>query len=147
MFKQVLPILKVDFVRLKRTPLIYFLSAGYVLISGFFFFSLLKVFNPFQRMLNDDSKIILSFNTGVIQPLFEAQSVVLLFIIPFITMRSFAEERQQGSLNLLLTTPIKSGTLVLGKFISTYLTILISILLGLTFPLFIIIVIRKLARL
>lgn len=139
MFKQILPVLKIDFTRLRRTPLVYILSSGYLLISGFFFFSLLKIFNPFQRMLTDDSKINLSFNTGVIQPLFEAQSVVLLFIIPFITMRSFAEERQQGSLSLLLTTPIKSGALVLGKFLSSYLTVLISTAIGLVFPVFIII--------
>jgi ABC-2 type transport system permease protein len=139
MLNQILPIIKIDFLRLKKTPLVYFLSAGYVLVSGFFFFSLLKVFNPFQKMLSEDAKMNLNFNTGVIQPLFEAQSIILLFIIPFVTMRSLAEERQSGSLNLLLTTPIKSSALIIGKFFSTYLTVLISILIGLVFPFFIIV--------
>jgi len=63
-------IVRADLKRLSKTPLVYVLTAGYVLISGFFFFSLLKVFNPFQRMLSEDTKINLNFNTGVIQPLF-----------------------------------------------------------------------------
>jgi hypothetical protein len=69
-----------DIRRLKSSPLVYFLSSGYLLISGFFFFSLMRSFNPFQRVFREDS--VLNFNTGVIQPLYEAQSVVLLFIIP-----------------------------------------------------------------
>lgn len=43
-----------------------------------------------------------------------------LFIFPLITMRSFAEEEKTGTLESLLTTPIRTGQVVMGKFLSAY---------------------------
>lgn len=130
-----LPVLKLDLKRQKKNALVYILTSGYLMISGFFFFSLLKIFNPYQRMLHEDAQINLNFNTGVIQPLFETQSALLLFIIPFIAMRSFSEEKQTGSLDLLLTTPVSSLSIVISKFISSYLIVLCAIVSGFMFPL------------
>lgn len=124
-----------DLQRIKKTPLVYLLGSGYLLISGFFFFSLLKAFNPIQRMLSEDVDINLNFNSGVIQPLLETQSVILLFIIPFVTMRSFAEEKQLGSLALMLTTPVSTLSLVLSKFLSNFLIVMLAVVLGFIFPL------------
>lgn len=43
-----------------------------------------------------------------------------LFIFPLITMRAFAEEEKSGTLESLLTTPIRTGQVVIGKFLAAY---------------------------
>lgn len=60
----------------------------------------------------------LSLNEYVISPVLQNTAVVLLFIAPMITMRLFAEERRQGTMELLMTSPITNAQLVLGKFLA-----------------------------
>ena len=52
--------------------------------------------------------------------------LVLAFIIPLLTMRSFSEERKTGTEQLLLTSPISITKIVLGKFIAALLIVLIT---------------------
>lgn len=59
----------------------------------------------------------------------------LFFFIPALTMRLFAEENKSGTIELLLTKPITDWQLVLGKFLSTFLLIIIA--LALTLPYYI----------
>lgn len=58
---------------------------------------------------------------------------VLLFFVPVLTMRSWAEERKLGTLELLMTFPVKVSHLVLGKFVAAlvYLAFLLLLTLGL----------------
>ncbi|NCF75064.1 MAG: ABC transporter permease subunit [Xanthomonadaceae bacterium] len=59
---------------------------------------------------------------------------IFLFLAPAISMRSFAEERRSGTLELLLTLPVKDWEVVLGKFLSNVIFITITILLSITVP-------------
>ena len=59
----------------------------------------------------------------------------LFFFIPALTMRQFAEENRSGTIELLLTRPIKDWQLVVGKFLATLLLIIIA--LALTAPYYI----------
>ena len=52
---------------------------------------------------------------------------ILLFLIPAITMKSFSEEKKQGTLEILLTTPITKIQLVLGKFFGAYTLIILAL--------------------
>lgn len=52
--------------------------------------------------------------------------LVLAFIIPLLTMRSFAEERKNGTEQLLLTSPLSITKVVLGKFIAAVLVVVIT---------------------
>ena len=52
--------------------------------------------------------------------------LVLAFIIPLLTMRSFAEERKTGTEQLLLTSPLSITKVVLGKFIAATLIVAIT---------------------
>ena len=52
--------------------------------------------------------------------------LVLAFIIPLLTMRSFSEERKTGTEQLLLTSPISITKIDLGKFIAALLIVLIT---------------------
>ncbi|MBN1337965.1 MAG: ABC transporter permease subunit [Bacteroidales bacterium] len=59
----------------------------------------------------------------------------LFFFIPALTMRLFAEENRSGTIELLLTKPVTDWQVVLGKFLSTFMLVLIA--LGLTIPYYI----------
>jgi ABC-2 type transport system permease protein len=71
----------------------------------------------------------------VIVPLYSNMSVVLLFIVPFITMRLFSEERKLHTLELLMTSPVTLGEIVMGKFLSAALMSLVLLGSALIFPL------------
>src|ERR1044072_4636345 len=55
-------------------------------------------------------------NEWVIRPLFSNASVIALFLIPMITMRLYAEEKRSGTMELLLTSPVRDIEIILGKF-------------------------------
>ena len=61
-------------------------------------------------------------------------SFVFLFAAPAVTMRLLADEQRMGTLELLLTTPIKGGELVVGKWLGAFLFMLSIIALTLVFP-------------
>jgi ABC-2 type transport system permease protein len=72
----------------------------------------------------------LNINQQVIGPLLGNFSVLALFLVPMISMRLFAEENRQGTMELLLTSPIRDWEIVLGKFLGAWL--LYALILSLT---------------
>jgi ABC-2 type transport system permease protein len=63
----------------------------------------------------------MSVNEMVIAPLFGNISVIGLFLIPLISMRLFAEEKRQGTIELLVTSPVRDLEIVLGKWLAAVL--------------------------
>jgi len=61
-------------------------------------------------------------------------ATVFLFAAPALTMRLLADEQRMGTLELLLTTPIKDGELVVGKWLGAFLFLLTIIAVTLVFP-------------
>jgi len=59
----------------------------------------------------------INVNTQMIRPLFSNISVILLFMMPLITMRTYSEEKRSGTIELLLTSPITDLEITLGKFL------------------------------
>lgn len=72
----------------------------------------------------------LSLNEYVIEPVLQNMAVVALFIAPMLTMRLFAEERRQGTIELLLTSPITDTQMILGKFAAAAALYALMILAG-----------------
>ncbi len=72
-------------------------------------------------------------NIADVRPLFEWMPILLIFLVSALTMRMWSEERRAGTIEVLLTTPIKPVQLVLGK--SLACLTLVAIALVLTFPL------------
>jgi ABC-2 type transport system permease protein len=62
-------------------------------------------------------------------------ATVFLFAVPALTMRLLADEQRMGTLEILLTTPIKDGELVIGKWLGSFLFMLTIIALTLIYPL------------
>ena len=71
---------------------------------------------------------VLDYGFAEITPTFTMAPYVYLMLIPAITMRSFAEEKRTGTLELLLTKPITEWDLVLGKFWASVLLVVLSLL-------------------
>ncbi|GHT10656.1 gliding motility-associated ABC transporter permease subunit GldF [Bacteroidia bacterium] len=71
---------------------------------------------------------ILSAGQANVDGLFLIAPWVLLFLAPAVTMRSFAEERKTGTIEVLLTRPITDMQLILGKFLATLALVFIALL-------------------
>ncbi|MEM1024347.1 MAG: ABC transporter permease subunit [Myxococcota bacterium] len=76
----------------------------------------------------------LNFNDAILTPMFSTGVWMFLFFVPFLTMRLLAEEKNQNTFELLMTTPISSWQIVLGKFIATWVLILVMSFIPLVFP-------------
>ncbi|NIJ51437.1 gliding motility-associated ABC transporter permease subunit GldF [Dyadobacter arcticus] len=71
---------------------------------------------------------ILDYGYADLGSFFSLAPYVLIFLIPAITMRSLAEEARSGTLELLLTKPLRNAELVLGKFLANWVLVLVTIL-------------------
>ncbi|MDR2634287.1 MAG: ABC transporter permease subunit [Treponema sp.] len=73
-----------------------------------------------------------TLNTASLRPFFAAFPLGFVLVIPALTMKSWAEERKLGSIELLLTMPFSEWDLVLGKFIPSFAVL--ALIMGLTIP-------------
>lgn len=94
--------------------LAYILLAGWLFITGYIFVLLIV-----------NSTIMPSFNLA---PLFSNMVVFLLFITPLVTMRLLAEEKREGTIEMLFTAPLTEWQVTLGKFIGAllFMTVLLA---------------------
>lgn len=118
--------------------LAYILIAIFLAIASYFFVTLIASFSMIsQQWKATPGAPDMAFNLTeiVLTGLFVNVACMALFFSPILTMRSFSEEKKQGTLELLLTFPVKDYEVVLGKFLSALTLYLLMILpLGL-FPL------------
>lgn len=71
---------------------------------------------------------LLNYNYATLAPLFDMAPVIFLFLIPAITMGSFAEEEQAGTIELLATKPVTDLSIVLGKYFACLVLVLFALL-------------------
>lgn len=71
---------------------------------------------------------VLDYGYADMDTLFSLGPYVFIFLIPAITMRSFAEERKSGTMELLLTKPLTDWDIILGKFFACFLLVLVALL-------------------
>jgi ABC-2 type transport system permease protein len=84
------------------SPLAYVFLSAFLFLAGLFFY--LGV-----TLTGEASLRVLLGNLAITQ----------LFVLPMLTMRHFAEERRQGTLELLLTAPVSLGAIVTGKWLAS----------------------------
>ncbi len=103
------------------SPVAYVLLAAFLALAGYFFYALLTAFNQalalYSMMRQPEMLQRFNLNEMVLQPLMQNMSVLLMFIIPALTMRMFPEEKRSGTYELLLTSPVRIGEIVAGKFL------------------------------
>lgn len=76
---------------------------------------------------------IIDYGVATLEPFFRMAPYILLFLIPAITMRTFAEEQQAGTFELLVTRPITDWQIILGKYLACVALLFIAILPTLTY--------------
>jgi ABC-2 type transport system permease protein len=122
-----------DFRTYFTSPIAYIVIFSFLLIMGWMY-----VFNLFysanQSMQFQQMGRGPSLTDGLIRPLYGNMNVVLLFLMPFITMRLFAEERKQHTIELLLTSPVTLTEIILGKYLAGVLLVLVMLGLTLVYP-------------
>lgn len=98
------------------SPVGYLVIAIFLILNGLF----LWVFEGDYNILN----------TGFadLTPFFTLAPWILIFLIPAVTMRSFSDEKKQGTLELLLTKPLSIWQIVNGKFLGALLLIVMAII-------------------
>ncbi len=84
---------------------------GYIVIGVFLIYmSLMLWVFPDSNLLNS--------NYATLEPLFDLAPMIFMFLIPAITMRTLAEEKLNGTIELLVTRPLNDWEIVLGKFLA-----------------------------
>ena len=114
------------------SPIAYVVLTIFTLIAGYLFYSIFGFFNliSMQAAMNPMMARDLNVTDGVLRPLFQNVSVIMLLVMPLLTMRLFAEEKKSGTIELLLTYPVRDGAVLLGKYGAALA--LFAVMLGLT---------------
>jgi ABC-2 type transport system permease protein len=99
------------------SPIAYVVTAAFLVMTGFLF-----------------SAILFNTTEATLRPLVSNLSVIWLFITPALTMRLLAEEARSGTIELLLTNPVRDHEVILGKYIAVFLLLLTMVALTLYYP-------------
>jgi ABC-2 type transport system permease protein len=101
------------------SPVAYIFVLMCALIFGFFFWTLLQAYLQFSMEAQMRGEMLpMNMPEEISRRLFGNIPVTGLFIIPLITMRLFAEEKRTGTIELLTTSPIRDGEVILGKWLA-----------------------------
>lgn len=98
------------------SPIGYLIIAVFLIVTGLFLFVFTGDFN------------ILDNGFASIKPFFDLAPWIFIFLIPAITMKSFAEEKKLGTMELLLTKPISISKLIIGKYLGALLVVVFALL-------------------
>ena len=108
------------------SPMIFVLAGIFCLIVGWPFFNYIVLSKETTKM---------GLTYSVLRPIFGNMNFIFLFLCPLITMRSFAEEKKQHTLDLLLQSRLSQTDIILGKLISSLAVAFFMLVLTLIFPL------------
>jgi ABC-2 type transport system permease protein len=111
-----LAILKKEINSFFSSPIGYLVIGLFLLLNGLFLWVFKGDFN------------ILDYGFADLSSFFLIAPWILMFLIPAVTMRSFSDEKKQGTLELLLTKPISKIHIVLGKYFGALLLIIIALI-------------------
>jgi ABC-2 type transport system permease protein len=102
------------------SPVGYVFIIFYLLVSNGFFFFIQDFFRQGQASMRG---------------YFAALPWIFLFFVPAITMRLWAEEKKVGTLEILLTMPLREAEVVLGKFLASFVFLCITLVFTVSVPL------------
>jgi ABC-2 type transport system permease protein len=137
---RVWPIYKKELRLYFTSPVAYVILTIFLLIAGYFFFSIFSFFTraSMQMAMNPQMGRDLNVTDAVLRPLFSNLSVILLLLMPLVTMRLFAEERRSGTIELLLTYPVRDGAVLAGKYLAALTMYAVMVAGTLAYPLMLI---------
>jgi ABC-2 type transport system permease protein len=121
-FANIIAITKRELTGYFASPVAYVFLVIYLLLSGFFTFMVGRA--PFFQL-----------GQASLASFFIWQPWLFLFLVPAVAMRLWSEERRLGTIELLFTMPVTSWQAIVGKFVASWLFLLLALLL--TFPIWI----------
>jgi ABC-2 type transport system permease protein len=98
------------------SPIAWVLMGLFAIIFGWFFNVYLTYFMEEGMRSQFGPPPTMNVNERLIRPLLSNASVLVLFLLPMITMRTYSEEKRSGTIELLLTSPVTDAEIILGKF-------------------------------
>ncbi|MDX2054725.1 MAG: ABC transporter permease [Polyangiaceae bacterium] len=110
-------IYKREMLSLWVTPVAWILLVTFLLLQGGVFYSIVSHYSGAAELSFDNGPIEAYFGQGSIFLL-----VTLLLLCPALSMRLFSEERRSGTIESLLTAPVRALSIVLGKYLATLST-------------------------
>jgi ABC-2 type transport system permease protein len=100
------------------SPMGYILIGLFALLFGAFFRVYLTGFaEQSQRMAMGGGAGNINVNEYLIRGVMHNVAIIILFVMPLVTMRTYAEEKRSGTMELLLTSPITDFQIIMGKFL------------------------------
>jgi ABC-2 type transport system permease protein len=99
------------------SPMAWVTMGLFAVLFGYFYNVTLVYFMQSAMQSQFGAPAPTNVNTGMIRPLLQNASVLMLFLLPMITMRTYSEEKRSGTIELLLTSPVTDPQIILGKFL------------------------------
>ncbi|NPV82190.1 MAG: ABC transporter permease subunit [Candidatus Aminicenantes bacterium] len=123
---------KKELVSYFTSPIAYIVIAIFILLSGFFFYSLVWWFNTQAMQMAQNPYYFqqVNINQMVFAPLFHNLSIILLLMLPVVSMRLFSEEKKMGTEELLFTSPVSVIQIILGKYLAALVVLLAMLVLS-----------------
>ena len=114
------------------------LLAAFLELTGFFFVLLVREFQA-RRLQYVESHAVglvarMNLTDLVVTPTLSYVATFFLFLLPILTMRLVAEERREGTLELLLTAPVRPFAIVIGKYLAAWSVMAAMLATSLTLP-------------
>ena len=98
------------------SPIACVIIGFFALVFGYFYVVSISFFLTAAMQMGPGQGQV-NINSMAIRPLLQNVSVVALFVLPLITMRTYAEEKRSGTIELLLTSPLTDFQIIMGKFL------------------------------
>ncbi|HWP35134.1 MAG TPA: ABC transporter permease [Thermodesulfobacteriota bacterium] len=120
------------------SPIAYVVTTMFLFVTGYFFYVLVSYYAllSLQAAGQPFGAPELNSTERIFRPLFSNISVVMLFVMPLLTMRLFAEERRLGTLELLLSYPVRDGDVIVGKLAAAFAMFALMVALTAAYPLY-----------
>ncbi|MBI2159874.1 MAG: ABC transporter permease subunit [Candidatus Rokubacteria bacterium] len=130
------PIFKKEMRLYFTSPVAHVVLTIFLVIAGWFFYNIFAFFTlaSMQSAMNPAMARDLNVTDSVMRPLVSNISVILLLLMPLVTMRLFAEERRAGTIELLLTYPVRDGAVLIGKYLAALALYALMLALTLLYP-------------
>ncbi len=105
-------------------PVAYVAAGMFLLINGFIFYLQVAEYHVQSQAMQQRGMFggggpPLNVTEHIIEPMFFTMAFIALMLLPMVTMRVFAEEKRQGTIELLFTYPVRDWEVLLGKFLAT----------------------------
>ncbi|HCL30057.1 MAG TPA: ABC transporter permease [Candidatus Latescibacteria bacterium] len=104
------------------SPVAYVIAGVFLFLTGYLFRNILMQFNYWCLQFSQRQQYMqggmpnLNLNEMVVTQFFAVMDFIWLMVVPMLTMRLFAEEKKSGTIELLMTSPISTTQVLLGKF-------------------------------